>query len=230
MPANRDCPTLLTPAVDDQARCGSTMKRLISGIAALLLALAVLAASGAFAGASADPDGARRSPATAHGFERFLQRYEAANTAFVNGDPSPWLSITAEKDPASIFGGFGGLRSRHRERPPALPARGGRVPPERRPGRLRVPGQGRARQAGLHGGDRARQRPVRGADRATAADPAGHDDLPLREGRLEVSTGTRTRWRSARPTPARCSSETAMTAPRSWYPGRSRSTPGAPRR
>ena len=45
----------------------------------------------------------------AHGFERFLHRYEAANTAFVNGDPSPWLSITAEKDPASIFGGFGGL-------------------------------------------------------------------------------------------------------------------------
>ena len=45
----------------------------------------------------------------AHDFERFLKRYEAANTAFVNGDPSPWLSVTAAKDPVSIFGGFGGL-------------------------------------------------------------------------------------------------------------------------
>jgi hypothetical protein len=44
-----------------------------------------------------------------HGFERFLRRYEAANTAFVNGDPAPWLAITADRDPASIFGGFGGL-------------------------------------------------------------------------------------------------------------------------
>ena len=44
-----------------------------------------------------------------HDFERFLHRYEAANTAFVNGDPSPWLSLTAAKDPVSIFGGFGGL-------------------------------------------------------------------------------------------------------------------------
>ena len=44
-----------------------------------------------------------------HGFDRFLRRYEAANTAFVNGDPALWLSITAERDPASIFGGFGGL-------------------------------------------------------------------------------------------------------------------------
>jgi hypothetical protein len=44
-----------------------------------------------------------------YGFERFLRRYEAANTAFVNGDPTLWLSITAERDPVSIFGGFGGL-------------------------------------------------------------------------------------------------------------------------
>jgi hypothetical protein len=43
-----------------------------------------------------------------HDFERFLKRYEAANTAFVNGDPSAWLSMTAAKDPVSIFGGFGG--------------------------------------------------------------------------------------------------------------------------
>jgi ketosteroid isomerase-like protein len=37
------------------------------------------------------------------------RRYEAANTAFVNGDPSQWLSIAAAKDPVSIFGGYGGL-------------------------------------------------------------------------------------------------------------------------
>ena len=47
--------------------------------------------------------------ASASGFDRFLQRYETANTEFVNGDPARWLRITAERDPASIFGGFGGL-------------------------------------------------------------------------------------------------------------------------
>jgi hypothetical protein len=84
------------------------MKRLTSAIAGLLLALAVLASSGAFVGptATADPG---RGAGHAHGFERFLHRYEAANTAFVNGDPSPWLPIAAERDPQSIFGGFGGL-------------------------------------------------------------------------------------------------------------------------
>lgn len=84
------------------------MKRLTSALAALLLVLAVLASSEAIAGPAAT---AHRAHAAgyAHGFERFLSRYEAANSAFVNGDPSPWLSITAEKDPASIFGGFGGL-------------------------------------------------------------------------------------------------------------------------
>ena len=33
-------------------------------------------------------------------FERFLQRYEAANSAFLNGDPEQWTSIAAEGDPA----------------------------------------------------------------------------------------------------------------------------------
>ena len=84
------------------------MKRLISAIAALLLALAVLVSSGAFAEPAANA-GPAHEAGHAYGFERFLQRYEAANAAFVNGDPSPWLSITAEHDPASIFGGFGGL-------------------------------------------------------------------------------------------------------------------------
>ena len=85
------------------------MKRLITlAIAGLSLTLAVLATSGAFAGASATAD-REHGAGHGYGFERFLQRYEAANTAFVNGDPSRWLPITAEKDPASIFGGFGGL-------------------------------------------------------------------------------------------------------------------------
>jgi SnoaL-like domain len=86
------------------------MKRLTTAIAGLLLMLAVLASSGAFAGPAATADPARgHGHGHAYDFERFLNRYEAANTAFVNGDPSRWLSITAEKDPASIFGGFGGL-------------------------------------------------------------------------------------------------------------------------
>ena len=82
------------------------MKRLAPALAALLAALALLAASGAFAGSATN---AGHGYSGSYGFERFLDRYEAANTAFVNGDPGPWLSITAEKDPQSIFGGFGGL-------------------------------------------------------------------------------------------------------------------------
>jgi ketosteroid isomerase-like protein len=84
------------------------MKRLTSAFAAMVLALAVLAVSGAFAGSTATADRAH-GDVHAQGFERFLQRYESANSAFVNGDSSPWLSISAENDPASIFGGFGGL-------------------------------------------------------------------------------------------------------------------------
>ena len=96
------------------------MKRLTSAAAALLLGLAVLATSGAFAGSAATAGTAHGGGHTyggdhpyggghTYGFERFLQRYEAANTAFVNGDPRPWQTIVAEKDPQSIFGGFGGL-------------------------------------------------------------------------------------------------------------------------
>ena len=70
----------------------------------LLAALCVVALPAASAGARpATIDRAGTS------FERFLHRYEAANTAFVNGDPSRWLPITAAQDPVSIFGGFGGL-------------------------------------------------------------------------------------------------------------------------
>lgn len=79
-------------------------------LAAAIAALCIFALPAASAGAR--PAATAELPShdgAAHDFERFLHRYEAANTAFVNGDPSPWLSITAEKDPASIFGGFGGL-------------------------------------------------------------------------------------------------------------------------
>lgn len=74
------------------------MKRLISAISGpvLILLAAVPAGPGADDGSAA-------------GFERFLKQYEAANTAFVNGDPTLWSEIAADLDPASIFGGFGGL-------------------------------------------------------------------------------------------------------------------------
>ena len=84
------------------------MKRLTTAIAGLLLTFAVLISSGAFTGSAATADPSHGG-GHAYGFERFLERYETANTAFVNGDPSLWSKITAEKDPASIFGGFGGL-------------------------------------------------------------------------------------------------------------------------
>ena len=134
------------------------MKRLIT-IGGLVLTLAVLACVGAFGGSAATA----HHPPYGSSFERFLQRYEAANEAFQNGDPSLWMPIAAQKDPVVDLRRVRRPgRGRRRDRQPALPARGGRVPPERRRGRLPVPGQGRARQAGLHGGDRALQRPVPG--------------------------------------------------------------------
>jgi hypothetical protein len=80
----------------------------------LVLAAAIAAVCAGITALPAPFAGARpaATTVTAHGgdrgFERFLARYEAANTAFVNGDPQPWLSIVAEKEPQSIFGGFGG--------------------------------------------------------------------------------------------------------------------------
>jgi hypothetical protein len=41
-------------------------------------------------------------------FETFLRRFEEANTAFVNGDPSLWLPMVSHSEQTSIFGGFGG--------------------------------------------------------------------------------------------------------------------------
>ena len=78
-------------------------RRTISG---LLLGIAAVASAEAFA---VTPASATTAQSGTHGFQRFLRRYEAANTAFQNGDPTLWLSLTAKQDPASIFGGFGGL-------------------------------------------------------------------------------------------------------------------------
>ena len=84
------------------------MKRFTFALAGLLLGLAVLTFSGAFAGSAATANPGHGAGHT-YSFDRFLERYEAANSAFVNGDPRPWSSIVAEKDPQSIFGGFGGV-------------------------------------------------------------------------------------------------------------------------
>lgn len=90
------------------------MKRLTP----VLLALAVIAAASHVMPAAATSTG--ESTATAseastgpkghrQDFDRFLERYETANSAFLNGDPAEWLAITSSRDPQSIFGGFGGL-------------------------------------------------------------------------------------------------------------------------
>jgi hypothetical protein len=76
-------------------------------LAAAIAALCSIALPATSAGAR--PATMHFPPWHGHDFERFLQRYEAANTAFVNGDPALWLRITAARDPVSIFGGFGGL-------------------------------------------------------------------------------------------------------------------------
>ena len=105
---------------------GSTPKCLRLPIAALLLALVVVV-TGALATSSA-------SAGDGHRFERFLERYEAANTAFVNGDPSLWLTIAGQKDPVSIFGGSAaGVRPGPRPSSSAtswLPARSARAVPK----------------------------------------------------------------------------------------------------
>ncbi|GAA3087824.1 hypothetical protein JOF29_008141 [Kribbella aluminosa] len=41
-------------------------------------------------------------------FATFLRRFEEANSAFVNGDPSLWLPLVSRSEHTSIFGGFGG--------------------------------------------------------------------------------------------------------------------------
>ncbi len=95
------------------------MKRPTPVLAAVLITASVFAASATITGAAGSADPARsvqaesRSTASEHdgqpGFESFLDDYESANSAFLNGDPGPWLAMATENDPTSIFGGFGGL-------------------------------------------------------------------------------------------------------------------------
>jgi SnoaL-like domain len=84
------------------------MRRPTTTITGLLLTLVSPASSPAFAQPPATVD-SQRDDSSTRGFDRFLRRYEDANTAFVNGDPTLWLSLAADVDPVSIFGGFGGL-------------------------------------------------------------------------------------------------------------------------
>ncbi|MEV5962567.1 nuclear transport factor 2 family protein [Kribbella sp. NPDC051952] len=44
-------------------------------------------------------------------FESFLHRFEEANTAFINGDPSLWMPLVSHSARTTIFGGFGGHES-----------------------------------------------------------------------------------------------------------------------
>jgi hypothetical protein len=94
------------------------MTRRTRTIVAALLASGVTASAHALAGSTATADPAAALTASAqpadgrHGrrsFDRFLERYEAANSAFLNGDPTLWQSLTSQHEPVSIFGGFGGL-------------------------------------------------------------------------------------------------------------------------
>jgi ketosteroid isomerase-like protein len=87
-------------------------------IVAALLASGAVVSTNALPGSTSTADPAAAAAASAqpadgrHGrraFDRFLERYEAANSAFLNGDPTLWQSLTSQKEPVSIFGGFGGL-------------------------------------------------------------------------------------------------------------------------
>jgi hypothetical protein len=94
------------------------IKRLTSSASmVVVLTCGAAASASAFAGdeASAGSASLDVAPATIdvvgqrRSFDQFLPRYEAANSAFLNGDPGPWLAIVSPNEPASIFGGFGGL-------------------------------------------------------------------------------------------------------------------------
>ena len=89
------------------------MKRYLCAVSAVVLLSGVVGSSSVLAGPSAEapaaPAAVTDGASSRRDFDHFLESYEAANSAFVNGDPEPWLAMTAENDPASIFGGFGGL-------------------------------------------------------------------------------------------------------------------------
>ena len=161
------------------------MKRLTLAVAGLLLALTALGS--AHAAATPAPAAAPLSGAGgAHGFDRFLRRYEAANTAFVNGDPSLWVAITADEDPVSIFGGFGGLGDaglanvdkRYQLAATAFLPSGAKVDFEY------LVKDVRGRLAYTVAIERSNVAVCR-ARGAAATGVASHDDLPLRQGWME---------------------------------------------
>ena len=122
---------------------------------------------------------------SAHDFERFLRRYEAANTAFVNGDASPWLRITAAKNPSrSSAASVAPERQASRSCFSATCSR--RTRSSRAARRSISSTSSRTFRAGSRTPSRStRQRPVHRTHPAAAADPARHDALPSRSRRVE---------------------------------------------
>jgi ketosteroid isomerase-like protein len=41
-------------------------------------------------------------------FNQFLKRWEAAQTRFINGDPTLWKQMASHRDDVTVLGGFGG--------------------------------------------------------------------------------------------------------------------------
>ena len=83
------------------------MKRLASTVAVALAALALLASSGAFAGSTTDA-GSVHGAGGSYGFARSWSATRPPTRPSTTAIRS-LAAITAEKDPQSIFGGFGGL-------------------------------------------------------------------------------------------------------------------------
>ena len=48
------------------------------------------------------------TPASDSSFQAFLPQWEAAQTRFINGDPSLWKQNASQRDDATILGAFGG--------------------------------------------------------------------------------------------------------------------------
>ena len=99
-------------------------------------------------------------------FEAFLRRFEEANTAFVNGDPSLWMPLVSHSEQSSIFGGFGGHEVGWSQIGPRYEWASAQFAAQRGEGRVRVPGEACRRRHGVHRGHRALHR------RATSTQPA----------------------------------------------------------
>lgn len=49
-----------------------------------------------------------QTPPVDQSFQKFLQEWEAAQTRFINGDPTLWKQHTSQRADVTILGGFGG--------------------------------------------------------------------------------------------------------------------------